>query len=64
MNKAQIAKLVGVAPINRDSGQMRGKRQAGKGRPRRVMRKMIIILNARMRDYRARGLDTYTVAFC
>ncbi|KJS20392.1 MAG: transposase [Hoeflea sp. BRH_c9] len=95
MNKAQIAKLVGVAPINRDSGQMRGKRMiAGgrkpirdalyvaalpairfdphmksvferlkaKGKPGKValvavMRRMIIILNARMRDHRATVLD-------
>lgn len=96
MNKAQIAKLVGVAPINRDSGQMRGKRMISggrkpvrdalyiaampairfdpnmkavferlkaKGKPGKValvavMRKMIIVLNARMRDYRATVLDT------
>ncbi|KQM32556.1 hypothetical protein ASE62_13290 [Rhizobium sp. Leaf202] len=32
MNKGQIAKLVGVAPINRDSGQMRGKRMISGGR--------------------------------
>lgn len=95
MNKAQIAKLVGVAPINRDSGQMRGKRTiAGgrkpvrdalylaalpairfdpvmkaafeklkaKGKPGKValvaiMRRMIIILNARMRDHVATVLD-------
>lgn len=95
MDKGQIAKLVGVAPINRDSGLMRGKRMiAGgrkplrdalyiaalpairfdphmkafferlkaKGKPGKValvavMRKMIIILNARMRDHRATVLD-------
>lgn len=95
MDKGQIAKLVGVAPINRDSGQMRGKRMiAGgrkqvrdalyiaalpairfdpvmkalfqrlkeKGKPGKValvavMRKMIIILNARMREHRATVLD-------
>ena len=28
----QIARLVGLAPINRDSGQMRGKRSTGGGR--------------------------------
>lgn len=88
IDKSQIAKLVGVAPLNRDSGQMRGKRMIAGGRkPVRnalyiaalsairfnptiksaydllrtngkpgkvamvaVMRKMIIILNARMRD--------------
>lgn len=96
MDKGQIAKLVGVAPINRDSGLMRGKRMiAGgrkpvrdalyiaalpairfdpdmraffkrlkaKGKPGKValvavMRRMIIILNARMRDHRATVLDT------
>lgn len=95
INKSQIAKLVGVAPINRDSGLMRGKRMiAGgrkpvrdalyiaampairfdpamktvferlkaKGKPGKValvavMRRMIIILNARMRDHRATVLD-------
>ncbi|MEH3110585.1 MAG: IS110 family transposase [Agrobacterium cavarae] len=95
MNKGQIAKLVGVAPINRDSGQMRGKRMISggrkpirdalyiaalpairfdpnmkavfqrlkaKGKPGKValvavMRKMIVILNARMRDHRATALD-------
>ncbi|MFS8049670.1 IS110 family transposase [Rhizobium sp. BR 314] len=95
MDKGQIAKLVGVAPVNRDSGLMRGKRMiAGgqkpvrdalyiaalpairfdprmkavfeglktKGKPAKValvavMRRMIIILNARMRDHRATVLD-------
>nr|WP_234910919.1 transposase [Rhizobium skierniewicense] len=95
LDKGQIAKLVGVAPMNRDSGLMRGKRMiAGgrkpvrdalyiaalpairfdpnmkaifdrlkaKGKPGKValvavMRRMIIILNARMRDYRATVLD-------
>ena len=32
LNRGQIAKLVGVAPINRDSGTMRGKRITGGGR--------------------------------
>lgn len=95
IDKGQIAKLVGVAPLNRDSGLMRGKRMiAGGRRPVRdalyvaalpairfdpdmralfqrlkangkpgkvalvaVMRKMIVILNARMRDHRATVLD-------
>lgn len=95
LDKGQIAKLVGVAPINRESGLMRGRRMiAGgrqpvrdalyvaalpairfdpnmkavferlkaKGKPGKValvavMRKMIIILNARMRDYNATVLD-------
>lgn len=88
LDKGQIAKLVGVAPLNRDSGLMRGKRTISGGRqPVRdalyiaalpairfdpnikafydklrangkpgkvavvaVMRKMIIILNAKLRD--------------
>lgn len=95
LDKGQIAKLVGVAPINRDSGLMRGKRMITggrkpirdalyvaalpairfdpamkavflrlkeKGKPGKValvavMRRMIIILNARMRDHRATVLD-------
>lgn len=32
LNRQEIAKLVGVAPINRDSGMMRGKRITGGGR--------------------------------
>lgn len=95
LDKAQIAKLVGVAPLNRDSGAMRGKRMiAGARRPVRdalyvaalpairfdpaikafytslrnrgkpgkvavvaVIRKMLIILNARMREHNATVLD-------
>lgn len=95
LGKAQIAKLVGVAPINRDSGKMRGQRTiAGgrkqlrnalfvaalpairfdpdmadfynrlrtKGKPGKVavvavIRKMIGILNARMRQHYAAVLD-------
>lgn len=33
LNRKQIARLAGVAPINRDSGTMRGKRMTGGGRP-------------------------------
>lgn len=95
IDKGQIAKLVGVAPLNRDSGLMRGKRMIGggrrpvrdalyvaalpairfdpdmkalfqrlkaKGKPGKVaivavMRKMIVILNARMRDNNAIPID-------
>lgn len=32
LNRRQLAALVGVAPINRDSGQFRGKRMTGGGR--------------------------------
>jgi len=38
-NPKQIAKLVGLAPINRDSGTLRGKRMTGGGR--RAVRKML-----------------------
>jgi transposase len=93
--KGQIAKLVGVAPLNRDSGQMRGRRRIAGGRkPVRdalymaalpairfdplikaffhklthagkpgkvavvaVIRKMLIILNARMRDFSQMPVD-------
>jgi len=34
VNRQQIATLVGVAPMNRDSGQFRGKRMTGGGRVR------------------------------
>jgi transposase len=34
VNRRQIATLVGVAPMNRDSGQFRGKRMTGGGRVR------------------------------
>ena len=95
LDKGQIAKLVGVAPLNRDSGLMRGKRMIAGGRRHvrdalymaalpairfdpamraffqrlkqqgkqgkvaivAVMRKMIIILNAKMRDANATALD-------
>lgn len=32
LNRREIAALVGVAPINRDSGQFKGKRMTGRGR--------------------------------
>lgn len=32
LNRKEIAKLVGVAPVNRDSGTLRGKRMTGGGR--------------------------------
>ncbi len=95
IDKGQIAKLVGVAPLNRDSGLMRGERMITGGRRHlrdalyvaalpairfdphmkafftrlkqqekpgkvalvAVMRKMIIILNAKMRDANATVLD-------
>lgn len=33
LNRRELARLVGVAPINRDSGTFRGKRRIGGGRP-------------------------------
>ncbi len=39
LNRRQIAALVGVAPMNRDSGMMRGKRTIAGGRA--VVRKML-----------------------
>ena len=94
LNKAQVAKLVGVAPLNRDSGLMRGMRMIVGGRKQirdalyvaalpairfdpnmkafyeklremgkpgkvalvAVIRKMVIILNARMREYKTTTL--------
>jgi transposase len=41
LNRRQIAALVGVAPINRDSGTFRGKRMTGGGR-REVRRKLFM----------------------
>jgi transposase len=32
LNRRQVAALIGVAPMNRDSGQLRGKRMTGSGR--------------------------------
>jgi transposase len=95
LNRQQIAALVGVAPLNRDSGQRRGKRHVVGGRAtvRRVlylsaltatrrnpvikafyqrllaagkekkvalvacMRKLVVILNAMVRDQRPWELD-------
>lgn len=95
LNKAQIAKLVGVAPINRDSGKMRGQRTIAGGRKQlrnalfvaalpairfdpdiadfynrlrtsgkpgkvavvAVIRKMVGILNARMKEHYEAVLD-------
>jgi transposase len=39
LNRAEVAKLVGVAPINRDSGKKSGKRfiGGGRGQVRRVL---------------------------
>ena len=41
LNRRQIAALVGVAPMNRDSGQFRGKRMTGGGR--REIRKSLFM---------------------
>lgn len=95
LENGQIAKLVGVAPLNRDSGRSQGKRMIAGGRKNlrnalyfaalpairfdpvlrafyerlrergkpgkvavvAVVRKMVTILNARMRDHYALQLD-------
>jgi transposase len=95
LNRKQIAALVGVAPLNRDSGTMRGKRSiwggrataravlymaslsalksnpifrafyrrlVSAGKPKKVaivavMRKLLIVLNAILRDRRPWNLD-------
>jgi transposase len=56
LNRRQIAALVGVAPINRDSGAYRGKRMTGGGR--RLVRSKLFMPtlvairhNAVIRDY-------------
>lgn len=99
LNRRQIAKLVGVAPLNRDSGTWRGRRTTWGGRAqvravlymatltairheprlremyRRLrangklakvaivacMRKVLVILNARVRDYYAHQAAPVTV---
>ena len=54
LNRGQIAKLVGVAPINHDSGQHQGKRttMAGRSSVRRVLYMATLVAtrhNARIR---------------
>lgn len=96
LNRQQIAKLVGVAPLNRDSGTLRGRRSVfggrrhvretlymatlvavrwqpefkahflqlrGRGKAAKVaivacMRKLIVVLNARIRDELAGAAET------
>lgn len=58
----QIARLVGVAPINRDSGTLRGKRTTGGGRAdlRRALFMPTLVAvkhNPRLRDFYQRLLD-------
>ena len=62
VNRRQIAALVGIAPINRDSGQYRGKRMTGAGRVR--VRSALymptltaIRCNPRIHDFYQRLLD-------
>ena len=45
LNRREIAKLVGVAPINRDSGKKSGKRfiGGGRGQVRRVLYMVAIV---------------------
>lgn len=61
-NKRQIAALVGVAPMNRDSGQFRGKRMTGGGRnhvrSRLFMPTLVAIRhNCKLREFYNRLLD-------
>jgi len=61
-NKRQIAALVGVAPMNRDSGQFRGKRMIGGGRKRiRTALFMPVLVairhNPKLRSFYQRLLD-------
>ena len=48
LNRGQIAKLVGVAPFARDSGQKEGKRKTRAGRA--MIRKLLITLNAMIKN--------------
>jgi len=62
VNRRQIAALVGIAPINRDSGQHRGKRMTGGGRVRirsALYMPMLAAIryNPRIRDFYQRLLD-------
>jgi transposase len=61
LNRGQIAKLVGVAPINSDSGQHQGKRKTGAGRHsvRRVLYMSTLVatrFNPRIRTFYQRLL--------
>jgi transposase len=47
LNRRQIASLVGLAPMNRDSGQFRGKRMTGGGRSKVRTHLRMPILSAR-----------------
>ena len=47
LNRRQLASLIGVAPMNRDSGAFRGKRMTGGGRCRVRARLAMPILSAR-----------------
>ena len=69
LTRRRIAALVGVAPISRDSGTMHGRRTISGGRPAvrtalfmaalvACMRKLLVILNAILRDQnRGKSLD-------
>jgi transposase len=62
VNRRQIAALVGIAPINRDSGQYRGRRMTGGGRVRirsALYMPMLAAIryNPRIRDFYQRLLD-------
>jgi len=58
LNRGEVAKLVGVAPINRDSGTKSGKRfiGGGRGQVRRVLYMATLVAirhNAKIRDFYA-----------
>lgn len=50
LNRRQIASLIGVAPMNRDSGTFRGKRMTGGGRSKVRARLRMPILSARQHN--------------
>jgi len=61
LNRGQIAKLVGVAPMNSDSGQKTGKRKTtgGRGSVRRVLYMATLVatrFNARIKEFYIRLL--------
>lgn len=61
INRRQIARLVGVAPLNRDSGTLRGKRMTGGGRAslrRKLYMPTLVAVrhNPRIRDFYQRLL--------
>lgn len=62
LNRQQIAKLVGVAPINRDSGLMRGRRTTGGGRATVRQPLYMAALVATSRNDRIRAFYQHLIA--